>query len=144
LIKEQISIAAGEPLSFGQDEIQFTGHAIECRVNAEDPRHDFMPSPGTISFFHLPGGTGVRVDSHVYQGCQISPYYDSMIAKIVCHGLNRDEAIGRMKRALEECVIDGVETTLEFHRGIIQNPRFVSGELSTRFLEHFDWWDAKK
>jgi acetyl-CoA carboxylase biotin carboxylase subunit len=144
LIKEQISIAAGEPLSFGQNEIQFTGHAIECRVNAEDPRQGFLPSPGTISFFHLPGGTGVRVDSHVYQGCKISPYYDSMIAKIICHGLNREEAIGRMKRALEECVIDGVETTLEFHHAIVQNPRFVDGDLSTRFLEHFDWWDAKK
>jgi acetyl-CoA carboxylase biotin carboxylase subunit len=144
LIKEQISVATGAPLSFGQNEIQFIGHAIECRINAEDPRQDFLPSPGTISFFHLPGGTGVRVDSHVYQGCQISPYYDSMIAKIICHGLNRDEAIGRMKRALEECVIDGVETTLEFHHAIVQNPRFASGDISTRFLEHFDWWDAKK
>ncbi len=144
LVKEQISVAAGEALSFRQDEIQFTGHAIECRVNAEDPRQDFMPSPGTISFLHLPGGTGVRVDSHVYQGYEISPYYDSMIAKIVCHGLDRAEAIGRMKRALEECVIDGVETTLEFHQAIIQDPRFVSGDLSTRFLEHLDWWDAKK
>jgi acetyl-CoA carboxylase biotin carboxylase subunit len=124
LVKEQISIATGEPLSFEQGQVQFKGHAIECRLNAEDPTQDFLPSPGTISFFHLPGGTGVRVDSHVYQGYQISPYYDSMIAKVVCHGLTRDEAIGRMKRALEECVIDGVETTLEFHHAIIQNPRF--------------------
>jgi acetyl-CoA carboxylase biotin carboxylase subunit len=144
LIKEQIAVAAGEPLSFKQEEIQFTGHAIECRVNAEDPRQDFMPSPGTILFFHLPGGTGVRVDSHVYQGYQISPYYDSMIAKIICHGLDRVEAVGRMRRALEECVIDGVQTTLGFHQAIIRNPRFLEGDLSTRFLEHLDWWDAKK
>jgi acetyl-CoA carboxylase biotin carboxylase subunit len=144
LIKEQISVAAGEPLSFKQEEIQFTGHAIECRVNAEDPRQDFMPCPGTVSFFHLPGGTGVRVDSHVYQGYQISPYYDSMIAKIICHGLDRPEAVARMRRALEECVIDGVETTLGFHQAIVRNPRFLAGDLTTRFLEHLDWWDAKK
>jgi acetyl-CoA carboxylase biotin carboxylase subunit len=144
LIREQISVAAGEPLSFDQSQIQFYGHAIECRVNAEDPKQDFLPSPGTVSFFHLPGGTGVRVDSHVYQGYQISPYYDSMIAKIICHGLTRDDAIGRMKRALDECVIEGVETTLAFHHAIVQNPRFLEGDFSTRFLEHFDWWDTKK
>ncbi len=144
LIKEQISIAAGNPLSFRQDEVRFEGHAIECRVNAEDPTQDFLPSPGTVSFFHLPGGTGVRVDSHVYQGYRISPFYDSMIAKIICHGLSRDEAIARMKRALEECVIEGVTTTLAFHLAIIRSPRFVSGDLGTRFLEHFDWWNAKK
>ena len=144
LVKEQIAIAAGEPLSFGQDEVEFRGHAIECRVNAEDPRQDFLPSPGDISFFHLPGGAGVRVDSHVYQGYRISPYYDSMIAKIICHGQDRMEAIGRMKRALEECVVDGVSTTLEFHHAIVQDPKFIAGDLSTRFLERIDWWDAKK
>jgi acetyl-CoA carboxylase biotin carboxylase subunit len=144
LVKEQISIAAGEPLSFRQHEVRFEGHAIECRVNAEDPTQDFLPSPGTVSFFHLPGGTGVRVDSHVYQGYKISPFYDSMIAKVICHGLTRDEAIGRMKRALEECVIDGITTTLPFHLAIIKSPRFVSGDLGTRFLEQFDWWSSKK
>ncbi|MEE9269359.1 MAG: acetyl-CoA carboxylase biotin carboxylase subunit [Candidatus Krumholzibacteria bacterium] len=143
LVREQISIAAGKPLSYGQDDVDFSGHAIECRVNAEDPAQDFMPSPGTISFFHLPGGNGVRVDSHVYQGYEISPYYDSMIAKIICHGLTRAEAIGRMKRALEECVIEGVATTLSFHMAVLEDPRFVRGELNTRFLEGFDW-GAKK
>jgi len=143
LIREQVSVAAGERLSFTQDEVQFIGHAIECRVNAEDPSQDFLPAPGTVSFFHLPGGTGVRVDSHVYQGYEISPYYDSMIAKIICHGLTRKEALGRMKRALEECVIEGVETTLRFQHAIIQHPKFVSGEISTRFLDDYEW-DAKK
>ncbi|MFQ5510544.1 MAG: acetyl-CoA carboxylase biotin carboxylase subunit [Candidatus Krumholzibacteriia bacterium] len=143
LIREQISIAAGDALSYRQEEIRFSGHAIECRVNAEDPAQDFMPSPGTISFFHLPGGAGVRVDSHVYQGYQISPYYDSMIAKIICHGLTREEAIGRMKRALEECVVEGVETTLSFQRSILEDPRFEGGDVGTRFIEGFDW-GAKK
>lgn len=144
LIKEQIAIAAGKPISFSQEEIAFSGHAIECRVNAEDPRQDFLPSPGSVSFFHLPGGPGVRVDSHVYQGYSISPFYDSMIAKLICHGRTREEAIGRMKRALEECVVDGVATTLEFHHAIVQDPAFIAGDISTRFLERFDWWEAKK
>ncbi len=139
LIKEQISVAYGNPLSLSQDEIEINGHAIECRVNAEDPTRDFAPSPGVVSFFHLPGGAGVRVDSHVYQGYEISPYYDSMIAKIICHGPTRDEAIARMRRALEECVIDGVHTTLLFHQAILRNPTFLGGDFSTRFLENFDW-----
>lgn len=139
LIKEQISVAAGNPLSFGQDEVVFTGHAIECRINAEDPSQDFMPSPGTVSFFHLPGGMGVRVDSHVYRGYKISPFYDSMIAKIICHGLDRTEAMMRMNRALEECVVEGVETTLEFHRAILADDRFIRGDFSTRFLENFSF-----
>jgi acetyl-CoA carboxylase biotin carboxylase subunit len=139
LVKEQISVGFGNKLSFGQDDIEFRGHAIECRVNAENPAQGFAPSPGVVSFFHLPGGTGVRVDSHVYQGCEISPFYDSMIAKIVCHGLTRDEAISRMRRALEECVIEGVQTTLEFQEAILRDPRFVRAELSTRFLDDFAW-----
>jgi acetyl-CoA carboxylase biotin carboxylase subunit len=137
LIKEQISVAAGNPLSFGQDDVVFTGHAIECRINAEDPAQGFLPSPGTVSFFHLPGGMGVRVDSHVYEGYKISPFYDSMIAKIICHGLNRSEAIVRMNRALEECVVEGVKTTLDFHRAILADERFLRGDFSTRFLEEF-------
>jgi acetyl-CoA carboxylase biotin carboxylase subunit len=143
LIKEQISVAFGNELSFAQDDIEFRGHAIECRVNAENPAKDFQPSPGVITFFHLPGGTGVRVDSHVYQGFEISPYYDSMIAKIVCHGLTRDEAIARMRRALDECVIEGVHTTLSFQEAILRDPRFLKADLSTRFLEDFAWASKK-
>ncbi|MEJ2720721.1 MAG: acetyl-CoA carboxylase biotin carboxylase subunit [bacterium] len=143
LIKEQISVGAGNRLSIRQEDVRFDGHAIECRINAEDPSQGFAPSPGRVSFFHLPGGMGVRVDSHVYQGYTISPYYDSMIAKIICHGPNRREAINRMIRALEECVVEGVETTIEFQRAILEDPRFVSADFSTRFLEAFEW-DGKK
>ena len=139
LIREMISVAAGERLSFTQEEIKFNGHAIECRINAEDPVHNFVPFPGTINFVHLPGGMGVRVDSHVYQGYQISPYYDSMIAKIICHGLTRDEAINRMIRALEECVVDGVENTIAFQQGILREPLFVEGDINTRYLDDFEW-----
>jgi acetyl-CoA carboxylase biotin carboxylase subunit len=139
LIKEQIAVAFGAPLSLAQDDIEINGHAIECRVNAEDPARDFAPSPGVVSFFHLPGGMGVRVDSHVYQGYQISPFYDSMIAKIICHGPTRDEAIARMRRALEECVIDGVHTTLDFQQAILRDPKFLAADFSTRFLDDFDW-----
>ena len=139
LIKEMIAIAAGQPLSFTQKEVRFTGHAIECRINAEDPTRDFMPCPGTIGFVHLPGGMGVRVDSHIYQGYTITPYYDSMIAKIIVLGLDRDEAVGRMIRSLEECVVDGVKNTIEFQRAILSTPRFQRGELSTKFLDGFSW-----
>jgi acetyl-CoA carboxylase biotin carboxylase subunit len=143
LVKEQISIAGGNPLSFTQEDIVFSGHAIECRINAEDPAQSFRPCPGRVAFFHLPGGMGVRVDSHVYQGYTISPFYDSMIAKIICHGLDRTEAISRMNRALEECVIEGVENTLAFHRSILANPRFLKGDFSTRYLEEFMWTEEK-
>jgi acetyl-CoA carboxylase biotin carboxylase subunit len=139
LIKEQIGVAAGNPLSFDQADVVFTGHAIECRINAEDPARNFMPCPGIVSFFHLPGGMGVRVDSHVYQGYAISPHYDSMIAKIICHALTREEAIARMDRALEECVIDGVKSTLAFQQAILRDPRFQAGEVTTRFLQDFVW-----
>jgi len=139
LIKEQISVGYGNRLSIDQADIRCEGHAIECRVNAEDPSRNFAASPGVVSFLHLPGGNGVRVDSHVYQGYEISPYYDSMIAKIICHGRTRDEAIKRMQRSLEECVIDGVETTLSFQQAILQDPRFQRAEFSTRFVDDFDW-----
>jgi acetyl-CoA carboxylase biotin carboxylase subunit len=139
LIREMIAVAAGEPISFTQDEVEFNGHAIECRVNAENPAKGFVPCPGLINFVHLPGGIGVRVDSHVYQGYTISPYYDSMIAKIICHALTREEAISRMARALEECVIDGVESTIPFLEGILKEPRFAAGDISTRYLEDFEW-----
>jgi acetyl-CoA carboxylase biotin carboxylase subunit len=139
LIKEMIAVAAGVPLSFAQKDVRFSGHAIECRINAEDPVRDFAPCPGTVGFVHLPGGMGVRVDSHVYQGYTISPYYDSMIAKVICHGLDRDEAVHRMIRALEECVVDGVHSTIEFQRAILQEPGFQRGDLSTRYLEGYQW-----
>jgi len=98
-----------------------------------------MPCPGRVGFVHLPGGMGVRVDSHVYQGYNISPFYDSMIAKVICHGLSRDEAVRRMLRALEECVVDGVKSTIDFQKAILREPRFQQGELSTRFLEGYQW-----
>ena len=139
LIKEMIAVAAGEALSFSQKDVRFVGHAIECRINAEDPAKDFMPCPGRIGFVHLPGGMGVRVDSHVYQGYNISPFYDSMIAKVICHGLTREEAVGRMLRALEECVVDGVKSTIDFQKAILSEPRFQQGDLSTRFLEGYQW-----
>lgn len=139
LIKEMIAVAAGEKLSFQQDDVVVRGHAIECRVNAEDPAQNFMPCPGNIDFVHLPGGAGVRIDSHVYQGYAITPFYDSMIAKIICHGQDRPEAIARMRRALEECVVDGVESTIEFLSAILHEEHFVSGDISTRYLESFTW-----
>jgi acetyl-CoA carboxylase biotin carboxylase subunit len=142
LIKEQISVGAGERLSFTQQEITITGHAIECRINSEDPAQNFMPNPGKITFLHLPGGTGVRIDSHVYQGDDIPPYYDSMIAKIICHALTRNEAIARMNRALEECVIEGIESTLTFHQAILKDGEFLQGDVSTRFLETFEWTES--
>jgi acetyl-CoA carboxylase biotin carboxylase subunit len=139
LIKEMIKIASGEPLSFLQDDVRSTGHAIECRINAEDPQQNFMPCPGLIRFVHLPGGMGVRVDSHVYQGYAISPFYDSMIAKIICHGLDRRDAIQRMVRALDECVVDGVENTIAFQKAILTERRFVAAEVGTRYLENYSW-----
>jgi acetyl-CoA carboxylase, biotin carboxylase subunit len=139
LIKEMIAVAAGQPLSFAQRDVRFSGHAIECRINAEDPVRDFMPCPGKVGFVHLPGGMGVRVDSHVYQGYTITPYYDSMIAKVICHGLDRDEAVRRMLRALEECVVDGIYSTIDFQRAILEDASFQRGELSTRFLDGYQW-----
>lgn len=139
LIKAMIAIAAGEPLAFGQDDIEISGHAIECRINAEDPANNFMPCPGKIGFVHLPGGMGVRVDSHVYQGYTISPYYDSMIAKVICRGLTRKESTARMVRALDECVVDGVENTIAFQKAILTESGFRGGKVGTRYLEGFKW-----
>ncbi|MCB1162233.1 MAG: acetyl-CoA carboxylase biotin carboxylase subunit [Candidatus Krumholzibacteriia bacterium] len=142
LLKEQIRVAAGEALSFRQGDVVMKGHAIECRINAEDPLNNFAPAPGTVVSFHPPGGPGVRVDTHVYSGYKIPPFYDSMIAKIITYGADRDEAIRRMRRALDECVIDGVPSTLGFHAKIMQHPRFLSGKFSTHFLEEEDWRSA--
>ncbi|MDE5412519.1 acetyl-CoA carboxylase biotin carboxylase subunit [Alkalihalobacterium chitinilyticum] len=135
LIKEQILVASGEKLSFTQEDIQIDGWSIECRINAENPDKNFMPSPGTIDMYLPPGGLGVRVDSAVYPGYTITPFYDSMIAKLIVHGRDREEAIARMKRALNEFVIDGVETTIPFHLRLLEHPDFISGNFDTKFLE---------
>jgi acetyl-CoA carboxylase, biotin carboxylase subunit len=136
IVKEQIRIAAGERLSFKQSEVTFTGHSIECRINAEDPE-TFVPSPGVIHVFSVPGGPGVRVETCAHSECTVSPYYDSMIAKIIVHGRDRQEAIGRMKRTLEMTVIEGIKTTIPLHLRILSDPEFVAGTISTSFMERF-------
>ncbi len=140
LVIEQIRTAAGERIGFCQDEIRFRGHAIECRINAEDPDREFMPSPGTITSFHQPGGPGVRVDTAAYQSYRIPPHYDSLIAKLLTHGADRGQAIARMRVALEEFVIEGVPTTIPLHRRLIDEPAFTNGQLHTRFVE--EWLSA--
>jgi len=134
LIKEQISVAANYPLSFTQEDIHINGWAIECRINAENPDKNFMPSPGKITMYLPPGGFGVRVDSAAYTGYTISPFYDSMIAKLIVHGKNRDEAIARMKRALSEFIVEGIDTTIPFHLRLLENESFVAGKFDTGFL----------
>jgi acetyl-CoA carboxylase biotin carboxylase subunit len=136
LIKEQILVAAGQKLTLTQEDIRFTGHALECRVCAEDPER-MAPSPGTITAYHPPGGFGVRVDSFVYQHYKVLPYYDSMIAKIICHAPTRDQAIAKMSSALSEYVIAGIHTNIPFQRKIILHPRFKSAQFDTHFLEEF-------
>jgi acetyl-CoA carboxylase biotin carboxylase subunit len=140
LVIEQIRTASGERIGLRQDEIRFRGHAIECRINAEDPDREFMPSPGTITSFHQPGGPGVRVDTAAYQSYRIPPYYDSLIAKLLTHGADRGQAIARMRVALEEFVIEGISTTIPLHRRLIEEPAFTNGELHTRFVE--EWLSA--
>ncbi|AET66707.1 acetyl-CoA carboxylase, biotin carboxylase subunit [Desulfosporosinus orientis DSM 765] len=135
LVKEQIRLAAGEPLGYTQEDIQMRGWAIECRINAEDPDKNFMPSPGLINIYHAPGGPGVRVDSAVYQGYTVSPYYDSMLGKLIVWGATRQEAITRMKRALEEYVIDGIHTTIPFHLKVLDNAFYQRGEVYTNFIQ---------
>jgi acetyl-CoA carboxylase biotin carboxylase subunit len=136
IVKEQIQIAAGRRLSVRQGDIEFRGHAIECRVNAEDPE-TFAPSPGVIHAFSVPGGPGVRVDTFVHSDCTISPYYDSLIAKVITHGRDRAEAIARMRRTLEMTVVDGIKTSIPLHLKILADPDFVTGKLSTSFMERF-------
>ena len=136
LVREQIHVAAGEPLSFSQKDVAFSGHAIECRINAEDP-WTFTPSPGTIRHFFQPGGPGVRVDTFAHDGCEISPYYDSMIAKLMTHGRTRAEAIARMKRSLDVMVVEGIKTSIPMHRKILDDPDFVAGRFDTSFMERF-------
>ncbi|MEQ8536251.1 MAG: acetyl-CoA carboxylase biotin carboxylase subunit [Coleofasciculus sp. D1-CHI-01] len=135
LIAEQIRIAQGEPLKLTQDQVTLKGHAIECRINAEDPDRNFRPQPGRISGYLPPGGPGVRMDSHVYTDYEIPPYYDSLIGKLIVWAPNRDAAIRRMKRALRECAITGVATTLSFHQKILETPAFLSGDVYTNFVE---------
>ena len=149
LIREQIRVAAGQKLSMKQDDIKVRGHAIECRINAENPEKGFAPSPGTVDFLHLPGGCGVRVESALYQGCQISPWYDSMAAKIIVHAPGRLEAIRRMRMALEETVIEGVDTNIDFLLLIMFNPDYMLGNINTSFIENhtqslLDWNKASK
>ena len=136
MVKEQIAVAAGERLSFAGRELVPRGHAIEFRINAEDPVR-FTPSPGRIVAFHPPGGPGVRVDTAAYQGYVIPPHYDSLIAKLVVSGRDRAEAISRGRRALDLFVVEGVSTTIPMHRRILEEPDFVDGRLSTRFMERF-------
>jgi acetyl-CoA carboxylase biotin carboxylase subunit len=136
LVREQIRVAAGLPLSYRQEDIKFNGHAIECRINAENPE-TFIPSPGMITYFHPPGGLGVRVDSAVYDGYHVPPYYDSMIAKLIVHGTNRNECLLRLRRSLEEFLIGGIDTTLPLHRRIINEHDFINGHYDIRWLEKF-------
>ena len=136
LIKEQIKIASGEPLSITQKDVKIQGHAIECRINAENPQKNFRPSPGKIKGAHFPGGNGIRVDTCVYNGCKIPPYYDSMLAKVIVHGRDRDEAIAKMKRALYEFIIEGVDTNIEYQNKILNNKQFEKCQYNTSFLEN--------
>lgn len=137
LIKEQLLVASGEKLSLVNTPAQM--HAIECRINAEDPYNDFRPSPGTITDLHFPGGHGIRVDSHIYQGYSIPPYYDSLVAKLIAFGKSRNSAISKMKRALDEFVIEGIKTTIPFHQKMMENPDFIAGNIDTKYLERHDW-----
>ncbi|MFC4617950.1 acetyl-CoA carboxylase biotin carboxylase subunit [Camelliibacillus cellulosilyticus] len=137
LVKEQIRVASGEKLSIRQEDVTFNGAAIECRINAENPFKNFMPSAGKVDMYLPPGGPGVRVDSAVYPGYKIPPFYDSMVAKIITHGKTREEAIAKMRRALSETVIDGIHTTIPFHLKLFEHPVFVKGDFNTKFLENY-------
>ena len=134
LVKEQLRIAAGQPLSIDQSQIQIRGHAIECRINAEDP-NSFIPSPGKIEMFHPPGGLGVRWDSHIYAGYTVPPYYDSMIGKLITYGESRDEAIARMRHALDELVVDGIKTNIPLQQRIMADENFYAGGTNIHYLE---------
>ena len=134
IVKEQLSIAAGEPLSFSQEEVKFRGHAFECRINAEDPK-TFMPSPGKVTTFHAPGGLGVRVDSHLYDGYTVPPFYDSLIAKIISFGETRPIALARMRQALDELVVEGIRTNTPLHRDLVRDEAFKVGGVSIHYLE---------
>jgi acetyl-CoA carboxylase biotin carboxylase subunit len=134
LVNEQIRVAAGSGLSFRQEDVKFEGHAIECRINAEDPRPS-APSPGKITYYHPPGGLGVRVDSAVYQGYRIPPYYDSLVGKLIVHGRTRVECLMRLRRALDEFVVDGIETTLPLFRQLVDDQDIADGRYDIHWLE---------
>jgi acetyl-CoA carboxylase biotin carboxylase subunit len=134
LVQEQIRVAAGEKLRFRQKDIELRGHAIECRINAEDP-YRFTPSPGRITSYHPPGGPGIRVDSHVYQGYTVPPHYDSMVGKVIAYGATREQAIARMRIALSEMVVEGIQTNLALHRELLNDTRFLRGGVSIHYLE---------
>src|SRR4028118_1623638 len=136
LVREQIRIAGGAELSCTQDQVRLHGHAIECRINAEDPR-TFAPSPGLVSAYHAPGGMHVRVDSGLYAGYRVPPYYDSMIAKLIVYGSTRERCIMRLRRALEEFVIEGPKTTIPLHKALIEDPEFQAGEYTIKWLEQW-------
>jgi acetyl-CoA carboxylase, biotin carboxylase subunit len=136
LVNEQIRIAAGTPLSITQEDVVFEGHAIECRVNAENPR-TFAPSPGRISYYYPPGGLGVRIDSAIYQGYSIPPFYDSLIGKLIVHGKTRNECLARLRRSLDEYVVDGIETTLPLFRALVRNPDIINGDYDIHWLERY-------
>jgi acetyl-CoA carboxylase biotin carboxylase subunit len=140
LVREQIRVAYGEELSFRQEDLIPNGHAIECRINAEDP-HTFAPSPGTVQRYHPPGGLGVRMDSGIYAGYRIPPYYDSLIGKLIVHGRDRPECVARLRRALAETIIDGVETTVPLFHALLDSPDVVNGDYDIHWLE--DWLSAK-
>jgi acetyl-CoA carboxylase biotin carboxylase subunit len=144
LVKAQIRVASGEPLGFGQDDIRFDGHAIECRINAEDPEHDFAPSPDTLHGLGLPGGPGVRLDTHVYEGYTVPHQYDSLLAKLIVHGNSREEAVARMQRALAEFGADGVKTTVPFLQRIICERDFRNGHYDTGFIENMKHGEIRK
>jgi acetyl-CoA carboxylase biotin carboxylase subunit len=137
LVKAQLMIADGQPLALTQDDVRLQGHAIECRITADDVQRNFMPVAGRIHIYLPPGGPGVRVDSHVYSGYEVPPYYDSLLAKIITWGADRAEATERMKRALSECMIEGIATTIPLHQRLLAAPAFVSHQVSTTFIE--DW-----
>jgi acetyl-CoA carboxylase biotin carboxylase subunit len=134
LVKEQILLAAGQPLSLCQEDVRFTGHAIECRITAEDPERNFAPDSGEITDLHLPGGPGVRVDTHLYRGYVTPPYYDSLLCKLITWGRDRSEAIARMRRALAELRIEGVKTNIGYHQRLLADERFARAEFSTEFV----------
>ncbi|MCB0701570.1 MAG: acetyl-CoA carboxylase biotin carboxylase subunit [Candidatus Kapaibacterium sp.] len=141
LIKEQIRVAGGAKLLLKEKKPIY--HSIECRINAEDPEHDFRPTPGEITSLHFPGGKGIRVDSHVYQGYKVPPFYDSMIAKLITFASTREEAIAKMRRALDEMVIEGIKTTIPFHRWMMDNEDFISGNIDTKYLERHNWIELR-
>ncbi|MCB1730883.1 MAG: acetyl-CoA carboxylase biotin carboxylase subunit, partial [Halieaceae bacterium] len=134
IVKEQLRIASGLPLSIKQEDVIFTGHAFECRINAEDPK-TFLPSPGKVTTFHPPGGPGIRVDSHLYDGYTVPPFYDSLIGKIISYGENRQVALARMRQALDELVVEGIRTNAPLHRDLVRDRAFAAGGVSIHYLE---------